>query len=72
MYKVCHGIQQSCGCLEDEKKNCKQLVLLPGIVLKLHGSLSNHMTIITKVGVSYVDHINDDVLEVNSFSHKCY
>ena len=30
------------------------------------------MTIITKVGASYIDHMNDDVPEVDSFSHKCY
>ena len=30
------------------------------------------MTIITKVGASYVDHMNDDVLEVDSFSRECY
>ena len=29
------------------------------------------MTIVTKVGVSYVDHMNDD-MKVDSFSHKCY
>ena len=34
----------------------------------LHDSLLNHMTIITKVGVSYVDQTNNDTLEVNSFS----
>ena len=28
------------------------------------------MTIITKVGVSYVDHMNDDEPEVDSFSHE--
>ena len=32
----------------------------------------NHMTVITKVGTSYVDHISDETPEVNSFSHKCY
>ena len=49
MYKVCHGTQQSCGCLEDEERN--------------------HMTIITKVGASYGDHmsLNDDALEDESF-----
>ena len=30
------------------------------------------MTIVTKVGVSYIDHMNDDTLEVDSFSHGCY
>ena len=30
------------------------------------------MTIITKVGASYVDHMNDDVPEVDSFSRECY
>ena len=30
------------------------------------------MTIITKVGASYVDHMNDDVPEVDSFSYECY
>ena len=39
--------QQSCRCLE--------LELLTGI---LHGSLLNHMTIATKVGVSYNDHMD--------------
>ena len=36
-----------------------------------HSSLLNHMTIITKVRVSYVDHMNDDAPEVNSFSYEC-
>ena len=27
---------------------------------------------ITKVGASYVDDMNDDVPEVNSFSRECY
>ena len=26
----------------------------------------------TKVGVSYVDHMNDNALEVNRFSRGCY
>ena len=30
------------------------------------------MTIVTKVGVFYVDHMNDDAPEVNSFSRGCY
>ena len=30
------------------------------------------MTIITKVGASYADHMNDDVPEDNSFSRRCY
>ena len=30
------------------------------------------MTIITKVGVSYDDQMNDDVSEVDSFSRECY
>ena len=32
------------------------------------------MTIVTKVGVSYIDHmsLNDDTVEVDSFSHRCY
>ena len=35
----------------------------------VHASLLNHMTIIiTKVGASYIDHMNDDALEVDSFS----
>ena len=34
----------------------------------LHGSLLNHMTIITEVGASYTDHMNDDAPEVDSFS----
>ena len=42
------------------------------MILILHDSLLNHMTIITKVGVSYVVHMNDDALEVNSFSLQCY
>ena len=32
----------------------------------------NHMTILTKVGASCVDHMNDDVPEVDSFSRECY
>ena len=42
------------------------------VVPILHDSLLNHMTIISKVGVSYVDHMNDDVPEVDSFSCGCY
>ena len=72
MCKVRHGTQQSCGCLEDEERNCKLLALLPGIVPILHGRLLNHMTIITKVGASYVDHMNDDAPEVDNFSRGCY
>ena len=34
--------------------------------LALHGSLLTHMTMITKVGASYNDHMNDDVLEVDT------
>ena len=30
------------------------------------------MTIITKVGASYVDHMNDDAPEVDNFSRGCY
>ena len=30
------------------------------------------MTIITKVGASYIDHMNDDAPEVNSFNRECY
>ena len=30
------------------------------------------MTIITQVGVSYVDDMNDDVPEVDRFSRECY
>ena len=30
------------------------------------------MTIITKVGASYIDYKNDDTLEVDTFSLKCY
>ena len=30
------------------------------------------MTIVTRVGVSYVDNMNDDMPEVYSFSHECY
>ena len=33
----------------------------------MHGSLLNHMIIITKVGVSYIDHMNDDAPEDDSF-----
>ena len=72
MYKVRHGTRQSCRCLEDEERNCRWLALLPDIVLILHGSLLNHMTIVTKVGVSYDDHMNDDTPEVDSFSCRCY
>ena len=72
MYKVHHGTQQSCQCLEDEEQNCKKLVWLPGITPILHGSLLNHMTIITKGGVSYIEHMNDDAPEVDSFSCRCY
>ena len=62
MYKVCHGTQYNCRCLEDKEQNCKWLALL-------HASLLNHMTlIITKVEASYIDHMNDDALEVDSFS----
>ena len=42
------------------------------VVPILHDSLLNHMTIISKVGASYVDHMNDDVPEVDSFSRGCY
>ena len=54
--------------LDAKEQNCIHLALLPGTVSILHGSLLNHMMIITKVGVSYVDDINDDVLEVDSIS----
>ena len=47
---------------------CYQL----GILLILHGSLLNHMTTITKVGASYVDHMNDDAPEVDNFFCGCY
>ena len=47
-------------------------MLLPGIVPILHVSLLNHMTIVTKVGMSYIDHTNDDVPEVESFSSGCF
>ena len=30
------------------------------------------MTFITKVGVSCIDHMNDDAPEVDSFTHECY
>ena len=30
------------------------------------------MTIITKVGASYIDQMNDDTPEVDSFSGRCY
>ena len=43
---------------------------VPGTVLILLGRLLNHMTFITKVGVSYIDYMNDDTLEVDSFSHE--
>ena len=32
----------------------------------------DQMTIITKVGVSNDDHMNDDASEVDSFSRECY
>ena len=38
----------------------------------LHGSLLNYMTVITKVGSSYIDHMNDDTPKVNSISLQCY
>ena len=66
-YKVHHRTQQSCGCLKNEERNCKKLALLPGIVPVLHGGLLTHMTIATKVGVSYDDHMNDDTPEVDNF-----
>ena len=34
----------------------------------LHGSLLTHITNITKVGASYVDHMNNYVWKVDSFS----
>ena len=37
----------------------------------LHASLLNHMTIITKVRASYVEHMNDDVPKVDGFSLEC-
>ena len=46
--------------------------LLPGTVPILRGSLLAHMTIITKVGVSYVDHMDDDMPEVDNFSCGYY
>jgi len=72
MYKVHHGTQQSCQCLKDEERNCKKLAWLPGIARILHGGLLNHMTIVTKGGVSYDDHMNNDASEVDSFSRGCY
>ena len=69
VYKVCHGTEHNWRCLEDNGRNCKYLALLPGIVPILHDSLLNYMTIITKVGVSYIDHMNDDAPEVDSFLH---
>ena len=30
------------------------------------------MTVITKVGAYYIDHMNDDTPKVNSFSLQCY
>ena len=47
-------------------------MLLSGTALILHGSLLTHMTIATKVGAFYFDHINDDAPEVDSFSRGCY
>ena len=44
--------------------------VLPAIVPTLHDSY--HMTIITKVRVSHIDHMNDDTPEVDSFSCECY
>lgn len=72
MQNVCHRTQQSCECLKDKKGNFKLLTLLPGTVLILHGSLLNHMTIIIEVRASCIDHMNDDMLEVNRFTHECY
>ena len=71
MQKVHHGTQQSCRCLEDEERNCEWLTLLPGTVRIFCGNLLNHMTIITKVGVSCIHHMNDDAPEVDSFSREC-
>ena len=52
----------------------KQLALLPAtcihVVPTLHGSLLNHMTIITNVGAFYVDHMNNDMPEVNSLGTR--
>ena len=36
----------------------------------MHGSLLNHMTIITEVGAAHIDHKNDDTPEVDSFFHR--
>ena len=55
-----------------EERNRKKLVLLQGAVPILHSSLLTHMTIITKVGASYVNNMNDDAPEVDSFFHGCY
>ena len=63
---------QSYGCLEKEERNRKKLVLLQGTVPILHSSLLTHMTIITKVGASYVNNMNDDAPEVGTFFHGCY
>ena len=49
-----------------QKQSCKLPALLPGAVPILYGSLLTLMTIITKLGVSYVDHMNDDAPEVDS------
>ena len=41
------------------------------IVTLLHGSLLNHMTLFTEVGVSYIDHLNDDLLQLFSQMLPC-
>ena len=37
------------------------------LLLYIVPTFLNHMTFITKVGVAYVDHMNDDVLKVALF-----
>ena len=56
----------------DSRKFVLMKISRYSVVPILHGGLLNHMTIVTKVGVSYDDHMNDDVPEVDSFSHGCY
>jgi len=37
-----------------------------------HDRLLSHVTFTTKVGVSFMDHINNGKLEIDSFSCECY
>ena len=69
---ISNGTQHNCRCLKYKEQNCKQLVLLPGIVPILHDSLLNHMRIITKVRASYIDHMNKEAPVMDSFSCECF